>query len=89
MREITEDQMSQHRDVEINKYIRLCPTCYFFSEDGTCDMCDACGTHGTNNHGLKPSEIQRCETFRVPTECEVLKAQHYKELYSSKRKKRK
>ena len=60
--EISEKQAQIRREVEIEKYIRLCPTCYHF--DGK--LCDSCGYGGiiaTNNKGLTPREVQYCNIY--------------------------
>jgi len=51
--------------VEIEKYIRLCPTCHHFDKkDKVCDMCDYGGLAVRNNHGLSPREVQVCDVYK-------------------------
>jgi len=48
---------------EIEKYIKLCPTCIWF--DGiTCDSCDYGYPYATNNNGNRPNEVQDCNIYR-------------------------
>jgi len=63
--EISEKDMLRRIEVEIEKYVRLCPTCYFFGEDGTCDMCDAGGWAVIDNNGKRPTEVQDCNVYTL------------------------
>jgi hypothetical protein len=67
-KEITKKEALSRIEIEINKYIRLCHTCYFFDKkQKVCDMCDYGGLSVTNNHGLKPSQVQRCDVYEYKT----------------------
>lgn len=60
--EITSEQAQARIEVEINKYIRLCPTCVHF--DGkTCDSCGFAYPLATDNNGLKPQEVEDCNIY--------------------------
>jgi hypothetical protein len=60
--EISEKDMLRHIEVEITKYERACPTCYYF--DGkTCDMCAAGYPYAEDNNGKTPREVQRCDVY--------------------------
>lgn len=61
--EITDKEAQVRREVEINKYIRLCPTCIHFSEDGTCDSCGYGYPMATDNNGNTPREVQECNIY--------------------------
>jgi len=64
MKEITKEMALFRKEVEIESYIRKCPTCYFFdSKDYVCDMCDQGGFSVINNHGKRPSKVNNCSVY--------------------------
>ncbi len=45
----------------IKDYSDICPTCYHFGTDGTCDMCAWGHPTAEDNNGLTPQEVKRCD----------------------------
>jgi len=44
-------------------YKKLCPTCYHFGSDGTCDSCGYGYPTATDNNGLRPEEVEHCNIY--------------------------
>ena len=62
--EISNKDMMQGLWVHIDKYVRLCPTCYYFDKKSkTCDMCEAGSPYAIDNNGKTPSEVQDCTVY--------------------------
>ena len=40
-----------------------CLACYHFGTDGTCDMCATGHPIATDNNGLKPDEVVKCDVY--------------------------
>jgi len=40
-----------------------CPTCEWWYDDGTCDMCAYGYPYTIDNNGLKPEEVKKCNAY--------------------------
>jgi len=59
---VVQDKIKELTLVEIKKdYTKICPTCYHFGKDGTCDMCAWGDPIAIDNNNLTPEQVKKCD----------------------------